>query len=577
MSRLNLDPADLGDSMLVSFAVRRLRSARVLWLNERWMLQNGLDPFSSSERSKFVSTLLTNFGVAAVVDGAHPAEHGELPANLYADRYGSSDGTSFGGSGRCGSKDGFIAKGIGRTPLISKSADARHRTGLMSLAEAFKEAMCSEIAFRELPWGAVPVVAIIDADFKFTIPGDTRTYAAGIVIRPSFVRPAHFERSIFFGAAGSKDSEQFQDAVRVKTAIRRAVERPDIYPSITETFLRLAQQIGAARALRLWGGRVLTSNFSIDGAYADFGAFRSMPNWRISCGLAGECFGAEQQQLQHAFLSVAGYFAKYAPATVASLDVRAFVRQLHETERRAFISTCVDSLGADKGDGSQTYDELAGLIAEYLALQLTSTVGMNVSETYPWIYDAFQERRALGNQASMAEQSVTRKIARLITSRQSLRPTEGISVDRAVEFFGPRSNLSYGVIGRKTQILETILDGDKLSGQHIASQFMNRQISKCVLWSRLIPKEFEVLAATSDVVSDVLRCRHRVDGELSYWVRTHAHRETIPLAANIADCEDPKLAQSPHKKGCIVFRVPISEASSGALTIGGRALRLAHA
>ena len=129
-----LDPGVLSEHVYVRFEVSRLSSASVVWLNDRWLIQLGLDPMDLATRQGFIDELLSSFAVQSIdqlkADGhCRPAD-----GFLNADRYGGTDGTIHGGSGRCGSKHGYIAKGIGRTPLVSTLADPGHSNGFLSLS-----------------------------------------------------------------------------------------------------------------------------------------------------------------------------------------------------------------------------------------------------------------------------------------------------------------------------------------------------------------------------------------------------------------------------------------------------------
>ncbi|RNL00808.1 MchC protein, partial [Xanthomonas vasicola pv. vasculorum] len=82
------------------------------------------------------------------------------------------------------------------------------------------------------------------------------------LIRPAFLRLAHFERSLYFGTSGSSNSDQFQDSLRVKDAVhfadqhaKREAGNPNgLGVELSELYLRLAEQIAASRAHRLWTG-----------------------------------------------------------------------------------------------------------------------------------------------------------------------------------------------------------------------------------------------------------------------------------------------------------------------------------
>ncbi|HYJ42182.1 MAG TPA: hypothetical protein VEW08_15420 [Steroidobacteraceae bacterium] len=478
-----LDPSVLGEHIAVPFEVRRLPHARLLWLNERWLIEAGF-AHDTQARAEFAARMLRHFAVTSRVSdlpGTSACQH-----TLYADRYGGSGGALHGGSGRCGSKDGFIAKGIGKTPLVDEGVDRYHKNGRMSVAEATRETVNAEIANRELPWGAVPTVAIIDAGFDFPYGESAEPRRAAIVVRPQFIRPAHFERSIFFGTGGHRDSAQFLDALRVRDATRAVVAAPSTYPQLLEMFRRFAQQIGVARARRLWQGRFLSSNVSIDGALVDFGSFRAVPNWRRTIGVAGECFGAEIEQLRQTFLSVAGFFGKYAPQALTGLDPRPYLRELVALERASFLDACLSGFGAQKMSDAAPARELVACIEAYYRCQQAARTGVDVAHDCRWIHDAFTGRTAVRPGAGH-EQAAEAQLLAAIRTAEASRELGDVSLRRAAEFFRPRALLTYDASNRRARRIE------RLAGRSDAPRLVQRYIAREIAMS-LPPVSKQLLA-----------------------------------------------------------------------------------
>jgi hypothetical protein len=461
-----LDPAALSAHVAVRFEVRRLPHARLLWLNERWF-QAVMAPRES--RASFVARMLADFAVTSCASDLPGTSH--CGHTLYADRYGGTGGAQHGGSGRCGSKDGFIAKGIGKTPLVDEHVDIYHKNGRMSVEEAIREAIAAEIAERELPWSTVPIVAIIDAGFEFAYGQNAELRRAAIVVRPWFIRPAHFERSIFFGTGGQRDSAQFLDAQRVRDATRAVAAAPTIYPSLLEMFRRFAQQIGVARAHRIWQGRFLSSNVSIDGALVDFGSFRAVPNWRRTVGLAGECFGAETEQLRGAFLSVASFFGKYAPQALTGLDPRPYLRELVALERASFVDACLAGFGARVKSEAAPARELVASIEDYYRCQQAARTGVDVASDCRWIHDAFSGRAAT-RPAGSREQAAEARLLEAIRTAEARTEPAGVSLHDAAGFFRPRALLTYDASSRRARRIE------RLSGRHDAPRLVQRYIAR---------------------------------------------------------------------------------------------------
>lgn len=557
-----LDPSGLGEHIAVPFEVRRLPHARLLWLNERWLIEAGMAPHDTQARASFAARMLQDFAVTSRVSDLPGTS--ACPHVLHADRYGGTGGAPHGGSGRCGIKDGFIAKGIGKTPLVSEGVDVLHKSGRMSVGEAIRETVSAEIANRELPWGAVPTVAIIDAGFDFPHGECAEPRRAAIVIRPAFIRPAHFERSIFFGTGGYRDSAQFQDALRVRDATRAAVAAPLTYPPLLEMFRRFAQQIGVARARRLWQGRFLSSNVSIDGALVDFGSFRAVPNWRRTIGLAGECFGAEAEQLRHTFLSVAGFFGKYAPQALAGLDPRPYLRELAALERASFLDACLAGLGAQAASDTAPARELVACLEAYYVRQQAARTGVDVAGGCRWIHDAFTGRAA-ARPGTAHEQAAEAQLLAAIRAAEASRELGGVSLRRAAEFFRPRALLTYDAADRRARRIERLAgrsEAPRLVQQHIA-----REIAFNLCRSRFTPAPLLPLRAAADVHTAIMLCEDLRQSSRTFWVEAAARDDQ----AYVLGCRVPfadlgaVVSLKPHLVG---FEVPAHRYAAGRLAIG---------
>ncbi|WP_157893752.1 hypothetical protein [Aquidulcibacter paucihalophilus] len=244
---------------------------------------------------------------------------------LKADRYGGSRGGLHGGSGRACTLGDLGAKGIGRTPLVSKGVDWDHSTGLMFLDQALREAAYSEVAFWELRGLVVPVVAVIATGAYAARKRDQPLEPCGIVVRESFVRPAHLERSIFFGTSGFEGSDQAVDELRVNKSVRafehhiknnavvsgsgHKVDATTILEGLSNDLI-----LGAAYSLasRLWFGKYSTDNITISGAFADLGGVVDWPFWSQLVGQSNELSNDYQSQIQVGLESLGWYINRHS-------------------------------------------------------------------------------------------------------------------------------------------------------------------------------------------------------------------------------------------------------------------------
>ncbi|WP_152625106.1 protein adenylyltransferase SelO family protein [Xanthomonas albilineans] len=337
----------LSKHSLVPFCTKKLPRARVVWMNRNWMRIQGMDLSSFSAMEEARSWILSEYAVSS-----NSAVSGDSEVNptitFYADRYGGSEGCHHGGSGRCGINGMFNAKGIGRTPLVSPGVDWSHSHGLLTLCDAIREAIASEILSREMPHGAMPVVAIIDTGFDLAM-GETESPArCAILVRPNFLRVAHFERSVFFGTRGFEGSDQCADENRVREMylnIEHAYCKESIDPecALTGTLSRIISQVGHSQAHRIWNGRPGSDSFAIDGSLLDFGNFRALPDWRSADDGNGQIFGRDLVELVKLSDSLGHYLSKHCGD--GSIRPLRSPQAIKEDLKAAFIRGCLVGVG----------------------------------------------------------------------------------------------------------------------------------------------------------------------------------------------------------------------------------------
>jgi hypothetical protein len=265
----------------VAVSLRRLQDARVVWVNQRAMRDDPGFEACGGTREAYAKHLLKASGYAI-------AGHGECGDSAwgFADRYGGIGIGYNGGSGRAAVINGYHVKGIGRTPLVSALTDEAHASGGAYLEECIREAIFSELVAAEFPGGTVPILAVIDT-------GEVQLWNtdAGVLperrcllVRPAFLRPAHFERAPGYISGYSKEGHR--DTRRVRGAFdtaRRLWGREALHASYKAFWLTWAEQLAYAFIHRLPHGGDNTSNIALDGKLLDFGAMTAVPSWaRIS-------------------------------------------------------------------------------------------------------------------------------------------------------------------------------------------------------------------------------------------------------------------------------------------------------
>jgi hypothetical protein len=471
------DLSVLGPDLLVPFEVRHLSRPSLLWINERWFAEKGVDLANPEVDAEIRAWLLREFAMGVPAPGDPNGAFTSQTATLHADRYGRTGGAQHGGSGRCGIAGRFHAKGIGRTPLVADDGDAMHSSGMMLVWEAIMEAILSEIAQAELPYGAVPVIAIIDMGFA----SSEGPFAGrrGILVRPNFIRPAHFERSIFFGDGGTPDSQQYRDALRVRAAVTAAPSLPEAAGGtagslLRAMFLRFAHQIGAAQAHRFWLGTFTSSNRSIAGELADFGAFRAVPSWRSVTTLAPEQFGGELATLAPAINSIFFYFRKYLPAHDLG-DPAALQREIAAETLRGFRTACATALGVDESASPA----LEALRAYYAGQQRERVkAGDRNAWRSPWLLDALAPGWRRDAACRPAEREIAAALLHGIAADGADAATRAVRLNALRRWLTPRHAIYQELMVRRIPAWVRTLTGDPSADAGRVGHFIAGQIAR---------------------------------------------------------------------------------------------------
>lgn len=315
------------DAGHIAIDVRSVTGAQPLWINWRAASHDPMFTTSSFDSEIFCRQITDCCAYyTPVPDSAHGAlQHRTISA--VADRYGGEGNGSHGGSGRAAIVGGYHVKGIGPTPLIGQGASIYHRDGLASLDECVLEAVYSEVVAHEFPHGAVPTLAIIDTDSTaFVARGNDaaqRQRRGALLVRPCFLRPAHFERAVNYSGDGSYAG--LRDSARVRSMFELASATYGI-EALREAYEGLwrkwAEQLAYAFVHRLPHGAPSTSNLCLDGRLADFGNTTAVPTWaRVVNTFNHTTYGEESKAVIGAIRSVSYFFGRYLDPALAEDDV----------------------------------------------------------------------------------------------------------------------------------------------------------------------------------------------------------------------------------------------------------------
>lgn len=496
--------SNLGAKLQVPIHTKHLPDARLLWLNERWFYEAGVYLSDSQIRSEVEAYLLANFAVTTI--DADNSENISRDRHAWCDRYGGSAGSKQGGSGRCAIHGGLNAKGIGPTPLVSSIAGRSYSHGHMSVSEAVREAILAELACAELPHGAIPVIAIIDTAQFFEFEEAVRSQRAAILVRPNFVRPAHFERSVYFGTAGTPNSDQYLDAKRVADAIQH-VSSDDMFGLSTPEdlglmFIRFAEQIGEARAHRLWQGRFLTSNLSTDGALVDFGSFRALPNWCGVTGLPGEKFGSDSVHIHVAVQSLYYYFHRYASEHFPTLDSPQLAARVERHVNRAFLKASVRAIGIDARSNRAEAVRAETLIWKYYRAQqrFSYLAESDAAKAHRWIYSALcgEQNDA---ETTVEEISAERELTHFLIG------LGGAKLSAAKRWLMPRPELYHDTARERSDAIEAALTDVHAQNCASIANFIRSEVATARRRWECLGSDFQLCSQYVDSHSSALLCR----------------------------------------------------------------------
>ncbi|NIF73493.1 hypothetical protein F3J16_25400 [Burkholderia sp. Ap-962] len=254
-----------------------------------------------------------------------------------ADRYGGSGMGEHGGSGRCGYDGRFQVKGIGATPLVGGMSGEHHADGSLSFEFAYFELFWGNLLGQILPAGCVQNLALLGISGD----GDALRQESYLLIREAAVRPAHFERAIYFAPLRDAAMHRAADVRRVRELARRI---GDFLPTIdgasppaddllasglSKLATRVADQLACLRSQFLLHG-LSSSNLAIDGRLIDFTSVTSLHPQAAYADAPFEAAWArlwsEDRIFEQCLRSICFYIAKYDPARRAGIaDVEQYV------------------------------------------------------------------------------------------------------------------------------------------------------------------------------------------------------------------------------------------------------------
>jgi hypothetical protein len=428
------DLAALCPTLLVPFRVRSLNNASILWINDRWFTERGLMTLRDAQaRRRVHEWLLSEFAITSADEESNqqPDEH---PGTAYADRYGTASGTSpHGGSGRVATLGCYQVKGVGKTPLVGSGATWTHSHGMATVREAICEAIFGEVLDAELPYGSVPVIAIIDAGETIAASEDgSFMERRALIVRPAPLRPAHMLRAASFVSskvgpdfAPGRDAARTYDLIRhVASLSAEARECHRIPQTLLELCQRFAAQSAVANALRLHTGGLLAENISLDGAVMDFGVAQAMGDWsnvQVHAHVPG--FGQDIERIVQMAASIRFYAQKAAcnEQPWFSVDVSRESLQSSYTEA---LQVMFGRLWATEVIDRESQKAIRTLMQEYFDAQQRvrrrERWDGKPRTTAGWLYDRLIDAQSPVVTSSDRETALVRRIRAVLVDARSI-------------------------------------------------------------------------------------------------------------------------------------------------------------
>lgn len=332
----------LPKTSFVPFKARRLINANVVYANLPLFHEYGYFKEFDCEDDHFYNRVLEYF--AYIVPNG---KEDDLLVNLeekefLAERYGGAGILSNGGGARCGLSGPFSLKGIGPAPLVGQGVNFWYSHGRMGLEDALSELFYSRLVDTALPMPSSRILAVIDtggmilqrAYKKGVNPEDDECnlVRAGIIVRETKIRPAHFGRAFYFKPSQYMQTHHIHDFQRVKNVIPflpAAVGIADTGLNEGEQFYRAIQHVLSASALqlayskvrRIMHGSLGFSNILVNGGWIDFGSATVVPSY-------GHLITAEMQPaywdevllFRKTAADLCFYVRKFQPQTCGLLD-----------------------------------------------------------------------------------------------------------------------------------------------------------------------------------------------------------------------------------------------------------------
>lgn len=424
----------------VSLQLRKLKQARLLWLNPEI---ERLDDSYCGFRTKLEYESMLISQCAFVVPESVANEDSENFLNLdyvvgIADRYGGFGIGRNGGSGRNVSIGKYAIKGCGRTPLIGQDTDFSHASGGAYHEECVREAVYSEVVRKLFPKSAVPVFAIIDTGLnqEWPEPIQPNRERRVLLVRPAMIRPAHFERATFFNSGhplgGIHDQKRVANHFKI---LNETLGREEIEQAIKRFVRGWAQQISFGFANRLLHGNNTSSNISVQSKLLDFGAASAVPSWsRFSVSEHPDSFSGVLGGIEAALRSLC-YFV-WRNVTLNKANLTEFedwaISTFHSELQSIFYLDCLQALGIDRQKVERSFKGCDALKIRALTMSVFYEFQSKIEDLRVETFEVHSHQfdQIWANPTTVLQKKLRKKLATVFSSQEfdkAVKTTRGKS------------------------------------------------------------------------------------------------------------------------------------------------------
>lgn len=332
----------LPKTSFVPFKANRLINASVVYANLPLFHQYGYFREFDTKSDAFYKQILDYFAyIVPNSDEDYLLVNNEEKYFL-AERYGGGGILANGGGARCGLSGPFSLKGIGPAPVVGRDVDYWYSHGRMGLEEALSELFYSHLVHTALPAASSRVLAVIDTggtilqrSFRQSIDphsDDCKYVRAGIIVRETQIRPAHFARAFFFKPSQYMKEHYVHDHQRVANVIPylpRAVstnnpnfDSSENFRLAIETILsKSAVQLAYSKVRRVMHGSLGISNILVNGGWIDFGSATVVPSYeQLITAELQPAYWDEMYLFQKTSADLCFYVRKFQPQTRSLLS-----------------------------------------------------------------------------------------------------------------------------------------------------------------------------------------------------------------------------------------------------------------